>query len=41
MKTTDSFTHPVASSKIQDTQHLPGQHKRDESLLEKGRLLGK
>ncbi|NXY56105.1 RGS22 protein, partial [Callaeas wilsoni] len=39
MKTTDSSVHPVASSKIQDTQHLPGQHKRDESLPEKDTLL--
>ncbi|XP_056340568.1 regulator of G-protein signaling 22 isoform X2 [Oenanthe melanoleuca] len=41
LKTTDSSTHPVVSSKIQDTQHLPRQHKRDESLPEKGSLLGK
>lgn len=41
MKTTDSSMHPVASSKIQDTQYLPGQHKRDESLPGKGTLLGK
>ncbi|XP_071277604.1 regulator of G-protein signaling 22 isoform X3 [Agelaius tricolor] len=40
VKTTDSYTHPVVSSKIQDTQHLPGQHKRDESLPGKGPLLG-
>ncbi|XP_019144582.1 regulator of G-protein signaling 22 [Corvus cornix cornix] len=40
MKTTDSSMHPVASSTIQDTQHLPGQHKRDESLPEKGTHLG-
>uniref|UniRef100_A0A8C3RF51 Regulator of G protein signaling 22 n=1 Tax=Cyanoderma ruficeps TaxID=181631 RepID=A0A8C3RF51_9PASS len=40
MKTTDSSMHPVASSKIQDTQHLPRQHKRDESLPEKDPLLG-
>ncbi|XP_023776493.1 regulator of G-protein signaling 22 isoform X4 [Cyanistes caeruleus] len=40
VKTTDSSTHAVASSKIQDTQHLSGQHKRDESLPEKGSLLG-
>ncbi|NXU40779.1 RGS22 protein, partial [Drymodes brunneopygia] len=41
VKTTDSFTHPVASSKIQDTQHLPGQHKRDESLPRKGTVPAK
>ncbi|NXD92604.1 RGS22 protein, partial [Chaetorhynchus papuensis] len=41
LKTTDSSMHPVVSSKIQDTQHLPGQHKRDESLPGKGTLLGK
>ncbi|NXH50290.1 RGS22 protein, partial [Dicaeum eximium] len=35
VKTTDSFTHPVVSSKIQDTEHFPGQHKEDE----KGPLL--
>ncbi|XP_064248958.1 regulator of G-protein signaling 22 isoform X3 [Passer domesticus] len=40
VKTTDSYTRPVASSKIQDTQHLPGQHKKDESLPGKGPLLG-
>ncbi|XP_068040040.1 regulator of G-protein signaling 22 isoform X2 [Anomalospiza imberbis] len=40
VKTTDSYMHPVASSKIHDTQHLPGQHKRDESLPGKGPLLG-
>ncbi|XP_063246279.1 regulator of G-protein signaling 22 isoform X2 [Prinia subflava] len=40
VKPTDLCMHPVASSKIQDTQHLPGQHKRDESLSEKGPLLG-
>ncbi|XP_053852109.1 regulator of G-protein signaling 22 isoform X1 [Vidua macroura] len=40
VKTTDSYTHPVASSKIQDTQHLPGQHKGNESLPGKGPLLG-
>ncbi|XP_066190229.1 regulator of G-protein signaling 22 [Sylvia atricapilla] len=40
VKTTDSSMHTVASSKIQDTQHLPGQHKRDELLPEKGPLLG-
>uniref|UniRef100_A0A8C5NJR8 Regulator of G protein signaling 22 n=1 Tax=Junco hyemalis TaxID=40217 RepID=A0A8C5NJR8_JUNHY len=40
VQTTDSYTHPVVSSKIQDTQHLPGQHKRDESLPGKGSLLG-
>ncbi|NXP11918.1 RGS22 protein, partial [Thinocorus orbignyianus] len=39
MKTTDSFTHPVASSQIQDTQCLPGQHERDDSLSEKDSLM--
>lgn len=33
--------HPVASSEIQDTQHLPGQHKREETIPEQGPLLGK
>lgn len=41
MKTTDSFMHPVASSQIQDIQCLPGQHERDDSLIEKDSLLGK
>ncbi|XP_071410183.1 regulator of G-protein signaling 22 [Pithys albifrons albifrons] len=36
VKTTDSSTHPVASSQIQDTQLLSGQHERDQSLSEKG-----
>ncbi|CAN8183799.1 unnamed protein product [Coccothraustes coccothraustes] len=40
VKTTDSYTHPVVSGKIRDTQPLPGQHKRDESLPGKGPLLG-
>ncbi|NXA18736.1 RGS22 protein, partial [Ibidorhyncha struthersii] len=39
MKTTDSFMHPIASSQIQDTQCLPGQHERDNSLIEKDSLL--
>ncbi|XP_071660009.1 regulator of G-protein signaling 22 isoform X2 [Patagioenas fasciata] len=39
VKTTDSFVHPVASSEIQDTQYLPGQHERDDSLSEKYSLL--
>ncbi|NXQ96088.1 RGS22 protein, partial [Sagittarius serpentarius] len=39
MKTTDSFMHPVASSQIQDTECLPGQHERDDSLSEKDSLL--
>ncbi|KAM7071564.1 regulator of G-protein signaling 22 [Acridotheres tristis] len=40
VKTTASSLHPVVSSKIQDTQDLPGQHKRDESLPEKSLFLG-
>ncbi|NXG03467.1 RGS22 protein, partial [Sakesphorus luctuosus] len=36
VKTTDSSTHPVASSQIQDTQLLSGQPERDQSLSEKG-----
>ncbi|NWX44577.1 RGS22 protein, partial [Steatornis caripensis] len=39
MKTTDSFTYPVASSQIQDTQCLPGQHERDDSSSEEDSLL--
>ncbi|NXI91260.1 RGS22 protein, partial [Psophia crepitans] len=39
MKTTDSFMHPVASSQIQDTQCLPGQPGRDNSLSEKDSFL--
>ncbi|XP_051466258.1 regulator of G-protein signaling 22 [Apus apus] len=39
MNTRDSFMHPVASSQIQDTQCLPGQHERDDSLSEKDTLL--
>ncbi|NXN65987.1 RGS22 protein, partial [Himantopus himantopus] len=39
MKTTDSFKHPVASSQIQDAQCSPGQHERDNSLIEKDSLL--
>ncbi|NXE94241.1 RGS22 protein, partial [Menura novaehollandiae] len=39
MKTTHSSMHPVASSQIQDTQCLPGQHERDKSLREKDTLL--
>ncbi|NXP19731.1 RGS22 protein, partial [Scytalopus superciliaris] len=38
VKTTDSATHPIASSEIQDTQHLSGQHERDESLSQKDTL---
>lgn len=38
MKTTDSFSQPVASSQI---QCLPGQRERDDSLSEKDSLLGK
>ncbi|XP_009890217.1 PREDICTED: regulator of G-protein signaling 22 [Charadrius vociferus] len=41
MKTTDSLMHPVASSQIQDIQCLPGQHERNDSLIEKDSLLGK
>nr|XP_009935833.1 PREDICTED: regulator of G-protein signaling 22 [Opisthocomus hoazin] len=41
MKTTDSFMRPVASSQIQDIQHLPGQHERDNSLSGEDSLLGK
>ncbi|XP_010143059.1 PREDICTED: regulator of G-protein signaling 22-like, partial [Buceros rhinoceros silvestris] len=41
MKTTDSFTYPVASSQIQDTQCLLGQPERDDSFGEKDGLLGK
>lgn len=40
MKTTDSSMHPIVSSKIEDTQHLPGQHEKDESLPEEGPILG-
>ncbi|NXW63470.1 RGS22 protein, partial [Eurystomus gularis] len=39
MKTTNSFTHPVASSQIQDIQFLPGQHERDNSFSENDSLL--
>uniref|UniRef100_A0A8C2SLR8 Regulator of G protein signaling 22 n=1 Tax=Coturnix japonica TaxID=93934 RepID=A0A8C2SLR8_COTJA len=35
VKTTDSFTHPVASVQTQDTQHLPGLPEREGSLSEK------
>ncbi|XP_066847331.1 regulator of G-protein signaling 22 isoform X4 [Anser cygnoides] len=38
-KTTDSFTCPVASSQIQDIQHLPEMHERDDSLSDKTGLL--
>ncbi|NXC25084.1 RGS22 protein, partial [Campylorhamphus procurvoides] len=38
VQTTDSSTHPISSSQIQDTQHLSGQHERDESLSEKDSL---
>lgn len=41
MKTTDSSMHPVASSEIQDTQCLPGQHERKDSLSKKDNFLGK
>ncbi|XP_010004824.1 PREDICTED: regulator of G-protein signaling 22 [Chaetura pelagica] len=41
MNTTDSSMHPVASSQIQDTQCLPGQHERDDSLSKEDTLLGK
>ncbi|GAB0181922.1 regulator of G-protein signaling 22 [Grus japonensis] len=39
MKTTDSSMHPVASSEIQDTQCLPGQHERKDSLSKKDNFL--
>ncbi|KAF4798072.1 regulator of G-protein signaling 22 [Turdus rufiventris] len=41
VKTTDSSMHPIVSSKIEDIQHLPGQHEKDESLPEEGPILGK
>ncbi|NXJ74082.1 RGS22 protein, partial [Trogon melanurus] len=37
-KTRDSFTRPVASSQIQETQCLPGQHEKDYSLSGKDSL---
>ncbi|NXC49564.1 RGS22 protein, partial [Penelope pileata] len=36
-KTTDLFTHPISSSRIQDIQ--PGLHEKDDSLSEKASLL--
>ncbi|NXL85605.1 RGS22 protein, partial [Alectura lathami] len=39
VKTTDSCTHPVTSTHIEDIQHLPGLHERDDSSSEKASLL--
>ncbi|NWI90207.1 RGS22 protein, partial [Pitta sordida] len=38
-KTTDSSTHPVVSTQIQDTQRWSGQNERDESLSEEDTFL--